>query len=196
MAEAGIRLQRGPARKGERGRAGARLFKPLRPVNESVNDTFKGQLDLEQHGGHTPGGVVARVLQRILALTAGRLGHHERTLRFRRGQGRLIPANPHLFGQKHFGEQTLHRDSRRLRPRPHACCGTPAGRGADVDTGAEGKKAVRPAANKDVRGSREIRSYPKGRACTRLNGWQQAAACWRARPPRARYRQRGTAGTC
>jgi len=28
----------------------------------SVNDTFKGQLDLERHGGHTPGGVIVRVL--------------------------------------------------------------------------------------------------------------------------------------
>jgi len=32
---------------------GAQLFKPLRQVIESVNDTFKGQLDLEKHGGHT-----------------------------------------------------------------------------------------------------------------------------------------------
>jgi hypothetical protein len=61
-------------RKGEPGRAGAHLFKPLRPVN----DTFKGQLDLEQHGGHTPGGVVARVLQRILALTAA-IWHNDTT---------------------------------------------------------------------------------------------------------------------
>ncbi len=29
----------------------------------------KGQLDLERHGGHTPAGVMVRVLQRILALT-------------------------------------------------------------------------------------------------------------------------------
>jgi hypothetical protein len=28
------------------------LFKPLRQVIESINDTLKGQLDLEQHGGH------------------------------------------------------------------------------------------------------------------------------------------------
>ena len=68
MAGAGITLLR-PARKGEPARAGAHLFKPLRQIIESVNDTFKGQLDLEQHGGHTPGGVVVRVLQRILALT-------------------------------------------------------------------------------------------------------------------------------
>jgi hypothetical protein len=43
-----------------------------------VNDTVKGQLDLEQHGGHTPGGVIARVLQRILALTAA-IWHNDTT---------------------------------------------------------------------------------------------------------------------
>ena len=59
-----------PARKGEPDRAGARLFKPLRQTIESINETFKGQLDLERHGGHTPAGVLVRVLQRILALTA------------------------------------------------------------------------------------------------------------------------------
>jgi len=69
LASAGLRLLR-PARKGEPGRAGAQFFKPLRQIIESVNDTFKGQLDLERHGGHTPAGVMTRVLQRILALTA------------------------------------------------------------------------------------------------------------------------------
>jgi len=59
-----------PARKGERERPGASLFKPLRQVIESVNETFKGQLNLEQHRGRTPGGVIVRVMQRILALTA------------------------------------------------------------------------------------------------------------------------------
>ena len=49
---------------------GTRFFKPLRQIIESVNDTFKGQLDLERHGGHTPPGVMTRVLQRVLALTA------------------------------------------------------------------------------------------------------------------------------
>jgi hypothetical protein len=77
MASAGIRLLR-PARKGEPARAGAHLFKPLRQVIESVNDTFKGQLDLERHGGHTPGGVIVRVLQRILALTAA-IWHNDTT---------------------------------------------------------------------------------------------------------------------
>ena len=59
-----------PVRKGEAGRAGQDLFKPLRQVIESVNWTLKGQLDLERHGGRTPEGVIARVLARILALTA------------------------------------------------------------------------------------------------------------------------------
>ena len=69
LAQAGLTLLR-PARKGETPREGTRFFKPLRQVIESINDTFKGQLDLEQHGGHTPTGVWVRVLQRVLALTA------------------------------------------------------------------------------------------------------------------------------
>jgi len=36
----------------------------------SVNDTLKGQLDLELHGGRTIDGVTARIAQRVLALTA------------------------------------------------------------------------------------------------------------------------------
>jgi hypothetical protein len=77
LADAEVRLLR-PARKGEPPRPGARLFKPLRQVIESVNATFKGQLDLEAHGGHTPQGVLVRVLQRILALTAA-IWHNDRT---------------------------------------------------------------------------------------------------------------------
>jgi Transposase DDE domain len=68
LAGAGLCLLR-PARKDEPQRPGGQFFRPLRQVIESVNDTFKGQLDLERHGGHTPAGVTARVLQRILALT-------------------------------------------------------------------------------------------------------------------------------
>jgi hypothetical protein len=59
-----------PARKGEPERPGAPLFKPLRQTIESINQTFKAQLDLERHGGHTATGVMVRVLPRILALTA------------------------------------------------------------------------------------------------------------------------------
>jgi len=54
-------------RVGCRGRA---LLRAVRQSIESVNQTFKGQLDLEAHGGRTPDGVAVRVLQRILALTA------------------------------------------------------------------------------------------------------------------------------
>lgn len=37
---------------------------------ESVNQTLKGQLDLEAHGGRTPAGVLTRVAQRLLAMAA------------------------------------------------------------------------------------------------------------------------------
>ncbi|OIV39440.1 transposase [Mangrovactinospora gilvigrisea] len=67
-----------PARSGEAERPGAHLFKPLRQVIESINQTFKGQLDLERHGGRSPAGVVVRVLTRILALTAA-IWHNDKT---------------------------------------------------------------------------------------------------------------------
>jgi hypothetical protein len=47
-------------------------------VIESINQTFKGQLDLERHRWHTPAGVIVRVLQRILALTAA-IWHNDHT---------------------------------------------------------------------------------------------------------------------
>jgi hypothetical protein len=77
LADAGIKLLR-PARKGEKPPAGQRFFKPLRQVIESVNNTLKTHLDLERHGGRTIAGVAARVLQRILALTAA-IWHNDRT---------------------------------------------------------------------------------------------------------------------
>ena len=77
LGELGLRLLR-PTRKGEAERAGAGLFRPLRQLIESVNQTFKGQLDLERHGGRTGVGVAVRVLQRILALTAA-IWHNDKT---------------------------------------------------------------------------------------------------------------------
>jgi hypothetical protein len=77
LAGAGLTLLR-PARRGEPERAGARFFKPLRQVIESINQTLKAQLDLERHGGHTPAGVTVRILQRILALTAA-IWHNGKT---------------------------------------------------------------------------------------------------------------------
>src|ERR1019366_1720003 len=67
-----------PARKGEPERAGSRFFKPLRQTVESIFDTCKDQTDLERHGGRTPEGVLVRVMQRILALTAA-IWHNDRT---------------------------------------------------------------------------------------------------------------------
>jgi Transposase DDE domain len=77
LAEAGLTLLR-PPRKGEPDRCGSRFFKPLRQTIESIFDTYKGQLDLEGHGGKTPTGVLVRVLQRILALTTA-IWHNDHT---------------------------------------------------------------------------------------------------------------------
>lgn len=77
LAHAGITLIR-PALKGEQPRPLQRFLKPFRQIIESVNHTFKAQLDLERHGGRTPNGVWARVLQRLLALTAT-IWHNETT---------------------------------------------------------------------------------------------------------------------
>jgi len=65
----GITLLR-PSRKDEAARGGEPVLKKVRQLIESVNDTLKGQLDLEQHGGRTFSGIAVRVAQRVLALTA------------------------------------------------------------------------------------------------------------------------------
>lgn len=67
LVELGAVLVR-PDRKDERPRFGS--LGPVRQWIESIFDTLKGQLSLEQHGGRTPAGVMARVAQRLLALTA------------------------------------------------------------------------------------------------------------------------------
>ena len=67
-----------PTRKGEKARWGQPLLKKIRQLIESVNDTLKGQLDLEQHAGRTDDGVSVRVAQRLLALTAA-IWHNDRT---------------------------------------------------------------------------------------------------------------------
>ncbi len=54
------------------------MFKPLRQTIESINQTFKPSPALERHGGHTAAGVMVRVLQRILALTAA-IWHNDHT---------------------------------------------------------------------------------------------------------------------
>jgi hypothetical protein len=69
LAERGIRLLR-PSYRNRTPRPDEHLLKPVRQLIESVNDTLKGQLDLELHGGRTIEGVGARIAQRLLALTA------------------------------------------------------------------------------------------------------------------------------
>jgi hypothetical protein len=64
----GLRLLR-PDRKDETYRNGN--LGGVRQWIESVNQTLKGQLDLERHGGRTPAGVLTRVAQRLLAMAAG-----------------------------------------------------------------------------------------------------------------------------
>lgn len=66
-ADLGITFLR-PDRRDEARRHGS--LAPIRQRVESVFDTLKGQLSLEEHGGRTPAGVFARVAQRILALAA------------------------------------------------------------------------------------------------------------------------------
>lgn len=77
LNSAGITFIR-PNLKSEKTRPGARYLKAFRQIIESVNQTFKAHLDLERHGGRTKPGVCARVLQRVLALTAA-IWHNETT---------------------------------------------------------------------------------------------------------------------
>ena len=51
-------------------RPGQRFLRPFRQIIESINQTLKAQLDLERHAARTFAGITARVLQRLLALTA------------------------------------------------------------------------------------------------------------------------------
>ncbi|MDP4506926.1 hypothetical protein Q9G87_33485 [Nonomuraea sp. G32] len=69
LAQRGVRLLR-PSYRNCTPRPGEELLKPIRQLIESVNDTLKGQLDLELHGNRSPRGVGARVPQRTLAMTA------------------------------------------------------------------------------------------------------------------------------
>lgn len=75
LAVHGVELIR-PARAKEPRRRGAPQLRRLRQIIESVNNTLKAQLSLEDHGGHTAQGVAVRILQRLLALTAAIWHNH------------------------------------------------------------------------------------------------------------------------
>jgi hypothetical protein len=129
LAAAGLVLLR-PARKGEPERRGRQFFKPLRQIIESVNDTFKGQLDLERHGGHTAPGVLARILQRILALNRRHLAQRPRQPTHHALADRLRPLTP----------QRGARADVRWRPTfdpPGPCCATRRDRPSHVLRGDE-----------------------------------------------------------
>ncbi|CAM5669162.1 IS982 family transposase [Streptomyces griseorubiginosus] len=68
LAARGIQLLRPSYRNRGTPHPAEPLLKTVRQLIESVNDTLKGQLDLEQHGGRTIEGVGVRVAQRILAM--------------------------------------------------------------------------------------------------------------------------------
>lgn len=87
----GITLIR-PSLKSEPPRPGQRFLRPFRQIIESVNQTLKAQLDLERHGGRKPAGVCARILQRLLALTAA-IWHNETSNRT--GPARSLIAYDH-----------------------------------------------------------------------------------------------------
>jgi hypothetical protein len=67
LGEYGITMLR-PSRKDEKARYGEPMLKKVRQLIESVNDTLKGQLDLEDHGGRSFEGVAIRIAQRVLAM--------------------------------------------------------------------------------------------------------------------------------
>lgn len=69
LTDAGIALIR-PTYGKQTPRAHQRFLRPFRQIIESVNPTLKARLDLKRHGGRKPPGDCARVLQRLLALTA------------------------------------------------------------------------------------------------------------------------------
>lgn len=92
LATAGITLIRPSIRSEKATRPLQRFLKPFRQIIESVNQTLKAQLDLERHGGRKPAGVCARILQRLLALTAA-IWHNETS--GRTGPARSLLAYDH-----------------------------------------------------------------------------------------------------
>lgn len=65
-----------PSRRDEKTRYDQPLLKKVRQLIESVNDTLKGRLDLEDHGGRSFAGIAVRVAQRVLAMTAAIWHNH------------------------------------------------------------------------------------------------------------------------
>ena len=97
---AGITLIRPTIKSEKTKRPLGQFLKPFRQIIESINQTLKAQLDLERHGGRKPAGVCARILQRLLALTAA-IWHNETT--HQPGPARSLLAYDHLpLGTNHL----------------------------------------------------------------------------------------------
>lgn len=77
LAQRNITLIR-PAAKSEPPRPHRRFLRPLRQIIESIIGTLKDQLGIERHRARSPAGVAARILQRLLALTAA-IWHNQTT---------------------------------------------------------------------------------------------------------------------
>ena len=77
LADYGITMLR-PSRADEKTRHGEPMLKKVRQLIESVNQTLKGQLDLEDHGGRSCEGLAIRVAQRVLAMAAA-IWHNNKT---------------------------------------------------------------------------------------------------------------------
>jgi hypothetical protein len=98
LAQRGVTILR-PTYRNMTPRPGEHLLKPIRQLIESINDTLKGQLDLELHGGPTIAGVGARIAQRLLALTAA-IWHNRHTSQ---------PITQSLIAYDHLGLTRLGR---------------------------------------------------------------------------------------
>ena len=189
LAAAGLDLLR-PARKGEKPRPGTRFFKPLRQVIESVNDTFKGQLDLEQHGGHTPAGVWVRVVQRVLALTAA-IWHNDRTGQLGRAAAvaplPVVPATRPQCAPERGDSRTGARNSPGAN-RDRMCRTPRLGARRGAPTGCRVPRAARSAAARSATRSATVAGALRGR---RFGGAVRPASAEQPPPRRGRGRHRG-----
>ena len=91
LHQAGITLIR-PQLKTEKPRPYQQYLQPFRQTIESIIQTLKNQLGLDRHGGRTQPGVAARIIQRLLALTAV-IWHNETTQQ--PGPARSLTAYDH-----------------------------------------------------------------------------------------------------
>jgi hypothetical protein len=78
LAGCGVQLLR-PSCKDEQARCGEPMLKKVRQLIESVNDTLKGHLDLEGHGGRTVEGVTVRIADNQSASLLARISHDRST---------------------------------------------------------------------------------------------------------------------